>query len=245
MPDLFRVDIETAYLRFNPNSPKFLRSITKDIPAFWEYESEFARTDTGKTRLFSWIAIMYDINTPLRREIKDLYKRKVYAASLCGITTHGSSGKYRECFENIFVGKDKDVNMLIVKFIVSFSSAEYTQLMAHAAIQYSMLEKIVAGKADKGIQEVFDKATDKMKLLEHVLYGSGERDEVYEARRALYKQVAYDLSDMRAESVARTIVKEGELPDAWGPYEDGYKPEPIGFVGDDPNVARNDEEALP
>jgi hypothetical protein len=245
MPDTFRVDLDTSYLRFDPNSGWFLRNIIKEIPAFGEYESEFARTDAGKTRLFAWIVIMYDINTPLRREIKDMYKRKVYAGSLCGITPNALSGKYRDCFENIFVGKDKDVNTLIVKFITSFSSAEYTQLVAHAAIQYSMLEKIVAGKADKGIQEVFDRATDKMKSLEHILYGTGERDEVYEARRALYKQVAYDLSDMRAESVARTIISEGKLPDEWSPYEEGYEPGSIGFIGDDPNVARNDEEALP
>jgi len=245
MPDLFRVEVDTTYLRFNPNSPQFLNKITKDIPAFGEYNSDFARKPAGKVRLFAWIVIMYDINTPLRREIKDLYKRKVYAGNLCGISPNAISGKYRECFEDIFVGKDKDVNDLIVKFISSFSSPEYTQLMAHAAIQYSMLQKIVANKADKNVTFMFDAATDKMRDLEHVLYGSGERDEVYEARRALYKQVAYDLSDMRPEAVAKTIVDEGSLPHEWSPYEEGYEPDEIRFVGDDLEVAREDEEKLP
>ena len=245
MPDHFQINIETAYLRFNPNSPKFLKTIIKEIPEFGKYHSDFARTDTGKTRLYSWIVIMYDLNTPLRREIKDMYKRKVYAGSLCGITPHAVTGKYRECFEDIFVGKDRDVNALIAKFISSFSSPEYTQLMAHAAIQYSMLEKIIAGRARKETQTMFDTATDKMKELEHVLYGSGERDETREAIRALYKQVAYDLSDMRPESVAKTMVEEGKLNDEWSPYEEGYEPGGISFVGDDPNVARKDEEQLP
>ena len=245
MPDQFRVDIETAYLRFNPNSPKFLKAITEDIPAFAEYDSDFAHKEAGKIRLFSWIVIMYDMNTPLRREIKDLYKRKVYAGSLCGIFPHATSGKYRDCFEKIFTGTDKDVNNLIVKFITSFSSPEFTQLMGNAALQEKALEQIVSGKADRNTQFVFDSATEKMKELTNMIYGSGERDEVYEARRALYKQVAYDLSDMRPEAVARTVLREGKLPDEWNPYEDGYEPGDMHFVGDDPEIAREDEEILP
>jgi len=245
MPDHFNVDIETSYLRFNPNDSQFLNKISKDIPAFAEYDSEFAHKDAGKTRLYAWIVIMFDMNTPLRREIKDMYKRKVYAGSLCGITPHAVTGKYRECFENVFVGKDKGVNNLIVKFISSFASPEYKQLVAHAVMQDTMMLKIIAGQAKKDVQELFDRSTDKIKELTNLIYGSGERDEVYEARRALYKQVAYDLSDMRAEDVARTVITDGKLPDEWGPYEDGYQPEDISFVSDNPEDARKDEEQLP
>jgi len=137
------------------------------------------------------------------------------------------------------------VNNLIVKFITSFSSPEYTQLMAHVTIQNDMLERIIAGKADKNVQMMFDAATDKIKELTNLIYGTGERDEVYEARRALYKQVAYDLSDMRPESVSRTLVKDGQLPDEWNPYGKGYKPDDIHFKGDNIDIAKNDEEALP
>lgn len=245
MPDTFSVEIETSYLKYNPNDHKFLDTIRAEIPAFGEYDSDVIDTDSAKRRIFAWIVIMYDINTPLRREVKDLYKRKVYAGNLCGITPNTQSGKYRECYENIFVGKDKAVNDLIVKFITSFSSPEYTQLIANVTIQADMLEKIISRKADKNVQTMFDLATDKIKELTNLIYGSGERDEVYEARRALYKQVAYDLSDMRAEAVARMYVNDGKLPDEWNPYEPGYAPDDIHFVGDNPNVAKDSEEALP
>lgn len=245
MPDTFHIEVETAYLKYNPNDATFLKTIEAEIPAFGQYESESFKNAHARRRLFAWIVIMYDINTPLRREVKDLYKRKVYAGNLCGITPNSQSGKYRDCFEDIFVGKDKGVNDLIVKFITSFSSPEYTQLIANVTIQADMLEKIISRKADKNVQVMFDLATDKIKELTNLIYGSGERDEVYEARRALYKQVAYDLSDMRAESVARMFVKDGKLPDEWNPYEPGYEPDEMHFVGDNPNVANNSEETLP
>lgn len=245
MPDTFRVDVDDSRLRFSPNDSKFLVKLQGEIPAFAQYESEFVQTDSAKRRIFSWIIIMYDPYSPLRREILDLYQRKVYAANICGIKPHAVSGKFRDYVEKILVGEDKDINNLIVKFIASFSSPEYTQLMAHVSIQHDMLERIIARKADKNVQALFDAATEKIKELTNLLYGTGERDEVYEARRALYKQVAYDLSDMRPEKVARTIIEEGDLPPEWSPYGDEYKLGDIHFVGDDPEMARDDEEQLP
>jgi hypothetical protein len=247
MPDTFRLieDVDTTYLRFDPNDPHFVKKMKEEIPAFAEYSVEYIDTDSARRRVYAWIVLMYDVNSPLRREIKDMYKRKVYAANLCSIKPNPKSGKYRECYENIFTGQDKKANDLIVKFISSFASPEYKQLMAHAAIQDSMMEKIVAGKADKNTQLMFDTSTEKVKELTNFIYGSGERDEVYEARRALYKQVAYDLSDMRPETVSRTVVEDGKLPDDWNPYEEGYQPEDIHFIGDDISVAADDEEALP
>jgi len=129
-----------------------------------------------------------------------------------------------------------------VKFIASFASPEYMQLIAHMSMQHSTLDKIVSGKADKNDVQMFDNATETIKNLTGLLYGSGERDEVYEARRALYKQVAYNLSDMRSEDVAQVFVDNGRVNPEWSPYEPDYVPGDINFVGDDPEIAKHDEE---
>jgi len=244
MADTDRINIDATYMRFDPNDSKFYKKITTDIPAFAEYKSEFIKTEQAKRKLFAWIVCMYDIHTPLRREIKDLYKRKVYAGNICRITPNAASGKYKKHVEKIMLGQDPVVNDLIVKFIMSFASQEYMQLIAHSAIQYYMLEKIVRGEANKNIQSMFDAATAKIKELTNIIYGSGERDEVYEARRALYRQVAFDLSDMRMENVARRMANGEGLPADWNPY-DNYIPDDIKFAGDDISIAEEDEESLP
>ena len=245
MPDTFRIDAETSYLKFDPNHHTFYKKITGAIPAFAEYESEYVKTEAAKVRVFAWIVLMYDMNSPMRREIKDMYKRKVYAAGLCGISPNAVSGKYKQYVEDFLVGQDEAINNLIVKYIAYQASPEYTQLIAHMAMQQDALNKIVSMNADKNVQILFDTTTEKIRELTNLLYGTGERDEVYEARRALYKQVAYDLSDMRAENVARAVSSTGSLPEEWNPYGDGYKPDDIHFVGDDIEIAREDEESLP
>jgi len=241
MPDPYNVAIDATYLRFNPSSGKFHEDICKDIPAFREYSKTAVHKPPMQVRIFAWIVVMYDMHTPLRREINDLYKRKVYAGTLVGLTPHKVTGKYREFVENIFTGQDAEVNDLIVKFIASFSSPEYTQLMAHVSIQHNLLNKIIKGSATKDNQTMFDTATATISKLTNLVYGTGERDEVYEARRALYKQVSYDLADMRAESVAKMVVDEG-LPEGWNPYEAEYTPGQIKFVGDDDSIAEADEK---
>ena len=242
MPDTFRVEIDSTFLRFDPNDTKFYDQIMEDIPAFRDFISPHAKAEITKRRIFSWVICLYDMNSPLRREIKDLYKRKVYAATLCGMNPHPKTGKYRDWIENILTGQDEKVNVLVVKYIASFASPEYMQLIAHMSMQHNTLDKIVSGKADKNDVQMFDNATETIKKLTGLLYGSGERDEVYEARRALYKQVAYDLSDMRPESVAQMVIDKGGVNPEWSPYEEGYKPSDINFEGDDPEIAEEDEE---
>jgi len=245
MPDSFKVAIEDDLMRFKPNDPHFVEKMSKEIPAFSDFKHDHVKSDTARKRIYAWICCMYDPNTPLRREIKDLWKRKVYAGTLTGLSIDGRSGKYQKWVEDLFTGQDAGVNHLIAKYIASFSSPEYVQLMGHVTMQEKALEKIIAGKADKNTQSMFDTSTDKVKELTNFIYGSGERDEVAEARRALYKQVAYDLSEMRPEQVSRTMAEGDGLPEEWNPYEEGYQPEDIHFLGDDPNIAEDDEEQLP
>lgn len=244
MPDQFRIDLDTSDLRFDPNKAYFYQNLCKDIPAFAEFESDYAKADQTKRRIFAWIVLMYDMNTPLRREIKDLYKRKVYAATLCGINPNVLTGKYKDYVEDMLIGKDLKINKLIARYISSFASPEYKQYMFHVTVQDQMLEKSINGITDKNTQFLFDAATDKIKELSSLLYGTGEKNEILEARRALYQQVTYDLSDMRPEAVARAMADSKGLPDEWSPYGEGYVPGDIHFAGDDPAMAKDDEESV-
>jgi len=235
----FQVDIDHTFLRFKPDHINLVKQMGNDMPAFANYNEH---NEITKRKIFAWIICMYDMNTPLRREIKDLYKRKVYAATLCGWKVSTSTGKYIDWVEDILMGTDEKVNNLIVKYISSFSSPEYTQLMGHVAIQHNILNRIISGKATRENQNVFDISIDKIKALTNLLYGTGERDEVYLARKALYRQVSYDLSDTRPEQVAKRIAEGGGIPEEWNPYGEDYKVDDIHFASDDPSIAADDEE---
>jgi hypothetical protein len=234
MATRFTVNIDATYMRFDPSDVNFYKDICAAIPEFAEYKK---LDDGSRLRVFAWIVCMYDQHTPLMKEVKDLYKRKVYAATLTGINPNKATGKYKEYAEKLLLGTDKAFNKLIVSYISSSSSPDYKQLMAHVTMQDTILQKIISGTARKQDQEMFDKSTDTIKKLTNLLYGTGEREEVYEARRALYQQVTVDMTEMRAESIAKRIAGGEGLPDEYNPYEKGYVPDDINFVSDDPEVA--------
>ncbi len=192
--------------------------------------------------MFAWIVCMYDERTPLFREVKDMYKRKVYAATIVGIAPNKSTGKYREYAEELLLGTSPALNKLIVTYISSSSSPAYKQLVAHVTLQDYALQKIISGKANEKDQKMFDNSTEKVAELTNLLYGTGEYEEVHEARKALYQQVTSDLSDMRAESIAKMIASGEGLPDGFSPYGDDYLPDDIKFASDDPKIADESEK---
>ena len=238
MATRFTVNIDATFMRYDPSSPTFFDDICSSLPAFRDYKK---MEKAARTRIFAWIVCMYDEGSPLHKEVKDLYKRKVYAANLTGIYTNKLTGKYKEYAENLLLGTDEELNKLIVTYISSSSSPSYKQLMAHVTLQDNVLQKIIADKADKSDQQMFDTSTEKIKELTNLLYGTGEREEVHEARKALYQQVTSDLSEMRAESVAKMIANGEGLPPNFSPYEEGYLPGDITFASDDPTIADESE----
>lgn len=231
----YTVKIDATFMRFDPSDAGFYDKICSEIPSFKAYKEHDKNT---RLRIFAWVVCMYDQHTPIMKEVKDLYKRKVYAASLAGISPNKTSGKYKEFAEQILLGIDEGVNDLIVDFISYSSSPDYKQLIAHVTFQDTILKKIISGTADKADQQMFDHSTDKIKELTNLLYGAGDRDEVYEARRALYQQVIVDLTEMRAESVAKRMSNGEGLSDEYNPYEGGYLPDDIKFESDDEDTAQ-------
>jgi hypothetical protein len=236
-----KIDFDGSMLRFDPNDPNFVQDLEGDIPAFKEFQIPEIKSDDMRRRLFTWIVIMYDLHTPLRTEIKSLYDRKTFAGSIVGFRVKLKTGQYAPWIEEMFLGKRSEVNDLVVKYISSFASPEYQQLMAHAENQQVLLKAVLSGASKKETLEQIDKSAAVISKLTNFLYGSGDRDEVYEARRALYKQVAIDLGNMKPESVAKAI-EEGGLDDEFNPYEDGYMPGDINFVGDDESIADESEK---
>lgn len=239
MATTFKIDIDHSRLRFRPDTKNIVEKMEADMPAFAAYKSQ---GETRKQKLYAWIICMYDLHTPLRREIKDYHKRKVYAATLCYIRPTKGTGKYSDWAEKFLTGQDLEVNKLIVAYITSFHSTEYQQLVASMAIQHNALSKIISGDTSKESQAVFDISTNKIKDMTRILYHSGDIDEVLLARKALYKQVSYDLADMRPENVARGMADGDGLPDGFSPHGPDYMPDDIRFIGDDPDIAENDEE---
>jgi len=233
-----KIDVDTSKLSYDPNSKDFIVKLETDFPSF----KEFTMDASTRFKIFSWIVLMFDINSPMRIDSRDYYERKVKSAVIVGLNPNKKTGEYKTLIEDILLGKDKDVNRLCVDYIVSFSSPEYTQLMGLLVVQRNHMMDLMKGTYDANTTKVLDQVANRISELTKRIYHSGDRIEVEEARKALYYQAGEDLNKLRPESIAAMLDEDGGLPVEWGIYDDGYVPEPITFDGDDPLIAINDED---
>ena len=232
-----KVNIDTSSLSYDPNDPNFITDLEKNFPSFKEYEG----TKAIRFKLFAWIVIMFDINSPVRMEAKDYYERKVRCAGIVGMNPNSSSGKYKEDVEEILLGKNKEINKLSVDYITSFSSPEYTQLIGVLIIQRQLMQGLLRGSYNDKTANLLETTSNQISNLTRRIYHSGDKIEVEEARRALYHKAGEDLNKMRPESIAEMLDSGDGLPDEWNPYGEEYDVDDISFVGDDPEIAKIDE----
>lgn len=232
-----RISVDTSKFAYDPNKPKFISKLEEGFPSFKAYEE----ADYFKERLFTWIVFTYDINTPLRKEYPHYYARKVQAAHLAGFSPNKKTGKFQEKVESFLIGQDADINKLVIEYITSFSSPEYTQLIGLLAVQHKVMQDILSGHIETSTTKVMDDVAKKISELTRFLFQSGDIVEVEEARKALYAKAGDDLDKLRPESIAYMLNDLGELTEDFDYYDAGYHPEKITFAGDDPNMAPEDE----
>ncbi len=215
--------INTERFIFDPKRKDFISKI-EQIPEFKDYQEK------DRVKVFTWIVLMWDINSPIKRMFSDYYLQKNQSALIAGFRMRNS--KFISKDEEILLGKDPLVNNLISVYLAQFHP-EYTQLMLFLALQADISKKIMEGY-DKDYPKNLELIGKKMVELTHKIYGSGEYDESQEARKALYAKAEKDRISryISPEGVTYQLDKEGELPkdfDQWN----GYKPEDITFLGDE------------
>lgn len=219
-------DYDFSQCLFNPTIPNFVTSI-QTIPEFAKYDG-----DLPKKKVFAWIVVMYDLNSPLRRTITNYYDRKKMSAELAGWAI-GRNGEFDEPTTKMLLGGDDKVNVLIVAYLSMFSMPEYTQLVAYLNMQYGLTRDAMTDKFDHNTAKILDYVTVKIKDLTNEVFGSGQVSEMMQARRALYNMAERERIRLNPENIVKIMVEEGELPDDFSPYGKGYKPEKIKFVGDE------------
>ena len=87
-------------------------AVVKDIPEFQINKIYNIATSA----VIKYVILMYDSESPLWREVRSLPLRKAVAMELSGIKRDENNKISKEA-EEIFEGKNKEVNSMIVKYI--------------------------------------------------------------------------------------------------------------------------------
>lgn len=222
-------DIDTSRLLYDPKDKNFVNILEGKIPSFAEYQGKL-----NKKKVFMYLVLIYDINSPLRKEIPDFYERKRQASIMVGITPD-KKGKFSVDVESMIFSEDKHIATMLADLIASYSNPDWTEYVMYLGLREKMLIDVLFSKETKTtIHKDISATSAHLKELERNLFGSGEYDELQEAKKALYARAERDRTGrLRPEVVASNLDEAGE-----NPYGDSYKVGEMEFLGDDEKVVK-------
>jgi len=209
-------DIDTKKLRYNPKSKNFIKQLCDDIPEFAAY-SGHGRKKLPKDKVCGFIAVLYDINSPMGYEVLDYYEKKSEVADMFDFDRK-EDGEWEDYVEDMLLGQNKEVNELIAAFIAQFGSPEYIQKIAYTEMLRKETIDALSPKTGKDTIQNIEKLTANLKNVDRILYQSGKRDEITEARNALYAKAVRDRIKIRPEEIVEILENDGELPSNFDQY---------------------------
>ena len=220
-------DIVTDKTLFDVHSPTLVNDMSVVIPELSTFVSEIPLIDICR-----YLVLMYDVDSPMRGQVRMYYDRKYKCAEMLGFPTD-KTGWATEV-ENMLIGKNQQFNVLIASYIAQMGLPEYVQLIAYLEIQKIKYMEIFSGKMSDKSDQIIERVTASIVELTRKLFGSGQEDEITMARKALYQRSAIDKSRYipTPETMVKLMESEGKLPEDCNPYPDDYEVETSTFLGD-------------
>lgn len=225
-------DIITDKTFFDVHSPTLVEDITAVLP-----ECKLLEGKPDILKLCQYVILMYDINSPMLREVRLYYERKARCAEMVLLPTE--KGRWTKDIEDILLGQDAEFNIFVASYISNLGLPHYMQLVAYLEIQRIKTIEVFSGKISDKSDQILDRVTTMISEITRKLFVSGDVDEVTTARKALYQRAQLDKSRIipRPEDIVKILEADGELPPDFNPYGEDYKIEQSHFIGDtDPQI---------
>ncbi len=211
-------------MTYDPNSDDFEEHIQK-LPEFRNFDHK------QNLKIFKYISLMYDINTPMFSEVGDYWQRKKKIANMCHFDKK-ETGEFQDDQESILLMQHPEVTPLIIIFITSFSNADYMQLIFSWEMMYKvLLESSLIEAHDRSHVDTMRKLKDDINDMTRKVFQSGDYDEISDAKRLLYLSAELRRSNFRPEFIAKRLMS-GDNFDEYNPYG-SYSVEKMRFLGDE------------
>jgi hypothetical protein len=192
-------DINTKVLLYNP----FDKSTALKLADKYE-EFNFTFTNlTEKRKVVSYVILLYDLHSPLRVDIHDLFERKRAAAKLSGFKV-GSGGYFDKKAEDVMIGENHDINQAIIKYIALFSNPDLTMLISFLDMFWKANRDALKGNPTATKIKNIEALNKTIKRLDKAIFAG---DEPIGLRKSLYEHAEEMRIALRPEDVAERLEK--------------------------------------
>jgi hypothetical protein len=153
-----------------------------------------------KNKVFRYIVLMYDKESPFLYKVNNILKRKVEVAKYVKLVENPKM--VTEDVMDMFSGKDQKFNTMVIAYVRMHKDVKYSLVVGLDNLFYSDLEKIQAGLTPK-------KPIDEtQKSLEDAIAGLLSNDDSPQLRTELFTFMEEErLSSFRPEGIAEMIAK--------------------------------------
>lgn len=180
-----------------------------------------------RKKYLTYIALMYDIQSELRRNNKDYNNRKFEAGKIAGFELE--NGRFNKDVEDTLLGEDDNFNKAVIQMVYYSFNNDY-KLLFILEEQYNKAMSEYSSKIvdfDEKSRKLLTTMKEQIEEIENKIFGGTE---TINLRKALYSGI--DATRSRLPRVENVLIEfeENGLID-YSPYP-GYFPEKLKFVGD-------------
>jgi len=213
-------DLNTSEFIFDPQGKDFEGKM-EEISAF-----QFKVDKVNKKKILTYLTLMYDKNSELRKTEKEYGRRKKVAAIMAGWNLH-EDGRFFKGVEGILLGENKNFNRAVMEYLFMSMNVVFVSFALHQHLLYKVGFKILTGSDVARDRNDLKNIKEALQADEEILLGGGE---VLSMREAIYERgKEYMEERYQQEDVVDRFQKDGL--DGWSPYGD-YKPEGVKFAGE-------------
>ena len=214
--------LDTSKFLYDPLDEHLLLKLSK----FNEFKVGFS--GMSKKQIIQYIILMYDKNNQeIRAEYPFYPQRKLEVAKTVGLIPGGKKAPTK--VENVLIGKNEDVNKMIVRYLTLFNNPDLLMLASMYAISVTLHVQSYSPDFDKSTITNLEKVNNSIKELTESVFGGKDETEL---RQELYKSIEEQSLGIRPEEIAEAL-QQGEKPlKDYTPYNKEYLPDQLKFLSD-------------
>jgi hypothetical protein len=204
MAEIDYSELDYSKMICNPMAVPPKKSPEDHYDIFQQYREFTTPTfDLDRSKLFRYIPLVYDKNSPLHVVIDDIKKLKGKAAELAGFKK--IDGKYLESVEKLLTGQHKEANYMIIRYVVLHKSKQWHRFCILNEVFEHTSERLLRDPSKSDLQN-FESLSEQIDTVKQDLLS---KDNSSKLEEDMYSYYFDDKLKLKPEDIALNR-KEGK-----------------------------------
>lgn len=199
MAEIDYAELDYDKMVANPMVVPIKKSPAEVYDIFNKYKEFLEETpELDKKKLFRYIPLVYDKNSPLHSVLPDIKKIKTKAAELAGFKKD-EEGRFLKPIEDMITCLNHTVNTMIVRYVVYHKSARYEDMVILSEARSKLSAGLLNNPSDRDIKNFQSLGTQLDEIKQDLLSGDTNK----KIQEDLMQYYFEDKLELRPEDIAK------------------------------------------